>query len=66
MGPVCGEVCGPVCGGGIALWVMKAADCTHLPGIYCFENHPVSRVEVVGYVVSVNEREKLISYGGNF
>lgn len=35
-------------------------------GVYCYsKNHPVVRVEILGYIVSVDEREKLTSYGGD-
>lgn len=33
-------------------------------GVYCYsKNHPVVRVEILGYIVSVDVREKLTSYG---
>ena len=35
-------------------------------GVFCYsKNHPVVRVEILGYIVSVDAREKLTSYGGD-
>ena len=35
-------------------------------GVYCYsKNHPVVRVKILGYIVSVDAREKLTSYGGD-
>ena len=33
-------------------------------GVYCLGNHPVSRVEIMGYIVSVDIKERLAIYGG--
>ena len=34
-------------------------------GVYCYSNNcPVVRVEVLGYIVSIDVREKLTTYGG--
>ena len=33
-------------------------------GYYCYGEHPVSKVEIVGYIVSIDERKKLVLYGG--
>lgn len=36
-------------------------------GIFCYaNNHPVIRAEVLGRIVSIDEKEKLTSYGGIF
>lgn len=36
-------------------------------GVFCYaNNHPVIRAEVLGHIVSIDEKEKLTSYGGTF
>jgi len=36
-------------------------------GVYCYnKTHPVIRVEILGHIVSLDVKEKLTTYGGNF
>ena len=35
-----------------------------LADVHCLGNHPISRVEIMGYIVSVDIKEKLATYGG--
>lgn len=51
---------------GCSVWLnIQLSFFFHL-GVYCYsKNHPVVRVEILGYIVSVDVREKLTTYGGD-
>ncbi|CAH3188410.1 unnamed protein product [Porites evermanni] len=44
--------------------VYELHECADYRGVFCYaNNHPVIRVEVLGHIVSIDEKEKLTSYG---
>lgn len=44
--------------------VQNLKDYSDYKGVYCYSNNfPVVRVEVTGYIVSIDTREKLTTYG---
>ncbi|XP_032219601.2 CST complex subunit STN1 isoform X2 [Nematostella vectensis] len=43
--------------------ILKLTEISEYKGFYAINRHPFSRVEIVGYVISLHERERLITYG---